>query len=273
MPDYFLAPAGLALWEGVRGTWPNRPAESDGWLGDASHQARASDHNPCWTCAAPYYGIVRAVDLDVDGWPATEFRDWLIARCKAGLEKRLWYVINNRTIWSSTFRWEPRTYTGENPHLTHIHFSLRRDSSNFDASSWLTGFGRGGEGEDHEPLPPPDVPVTTSEEDEMFAWLKPGEGCPFPIPLGAKGWKITVFCDFEDVQLRVVGTTGEGHWEMPREWQPYAYTEEGGGAVLVTIRKGEHTEATLPDGTEGVSIVSRGGVPIGVRVGPPQAIA
>src|SRR5688500_6227543 len=40
--------------------WPNRNKRSDGWLGDAAHQATPSDHNP------NPQGVVCAFDLTHD---------------------------------------------------------------------------------------------------------------------------------------------------------------------------------------------------------------
>lgn len=154
---WFVAPAIVALNREIASAFPGRDTATDGVIGDASHQARPSDHNPCWTCSGSSYGIVRATDRDDDGWPAVAVRDYIIDLCRRGIERRLAYVIHNRTIWSATYGWAARSYTGSNTHESHIHFSLARDASNFDTGPWISLFAT-----PHIPHPP-----TTGEDDEM----------------------------------------------------------------------------------------------------------
>jgi hypothetical protein len=96
---------------------PKRDHTSDGWIGDAAHQAEVSDHNP------DSRGIVHAIDTDKDGLEVNKIVAYLVSRCKAGAEKRLTYIIWNRTIWSATHGWTARKYTGVNPHTKHFHIS------------------------------------------------------------------------------------------------------------------------------------------------------
>lgn len=144
MPDYFLAPA--LGDDGLRGEvnakFPHRDKASDGWIGDASHAARVSDHNPCWSCGGRSHGIVRAIDIDSNGAPG-EVTDLVRAVLKATIgDPRVWYVISNRVIYSRTVDWGPRVYTGSNPHDHHVHVSLNGangvagDPGNFDTSTW-----------------------------------------------------------------------------------------------------------------------------------------
>lgn len=161
--EWFAAPAIVKLNQEIQARWPGRDTTSDGVLGDSSHQARKSDHNPAWDEPEPFTGIVRATDRDVDRWPAYEVRDFIISRCRSGAEKRLWYVINDRTIWSHTYGWMPRPYDGDNPHTGHIHFSLMHDMSNFDDSPWLDSFG----GDED------DMSAKAEEQiEEIHAWAK-----------------------------------------------------------------------------------------------------
>lgn len=160
MTGYFLAPA--LGDEGLRGEvntrFPKREKASDGWIGDPSHAARVSDHNPCWSCTGRSNGIVRAIDIDIspDGNPDLDLRTELL-RVAIG-DPRVWYVISNGKIYSRSYGWAPRVYTGDNPHTQHVHVSLvgapgsgaAGDPSNFDTSPWW----------DEKPTPPP-LPVVS----------------------------------------------------------------------------------------------------------------
>jgi len=114
----------------VNARWPNRDRSSDGSVGDLSHQARKSDHNPN---AA---GVVRAIDVDADGIPAAWLADHVRARGAAG-DGRLspgGYVIFNRRIASDVGGWSWRAYTGTNPHQAHVHVSATSSASGYDDS-------------------------------------------------------------------------------------------------------------------------------------------
>jgi hypothetical protein len=140
--SYFLAPALVKLRAEVDKRFPNRDKASDGWIGDASHQAAKSDHNPCWSCSGRANGIVRAVDIDIspDGRPNVDLRRRLL-KVVVG-DPRVWYVISNGIIYSRTYNWVPRRYTGANGHWEHVHVSLNgangvNPDGNFDTSDWF----------------------------------------------------------------------------------------------------------------------------------------
>ena len=127
--SYFLCAAGETLRDQIDHRWPKRDRASDGWIGDASHQAAPSDHNPDYSAG----GVVRAVDVDedlskVDAEAMRTLADQLI-RCAREREDngRLSYVIYEGKIASGTYassRWQWRTYTGTNPHDHHMHVSF-----------------------------------------------------------------------------------------------------------------------------------------------------
>src|SRR6185369_13629209 len=113
---------------------PGRDKASDGTIGNAAHQQEASDHNPDETGNtggaedSDSINEVHARDIDASGpWPA----DWsmerivqtVLARCRAGLEKRVRYIIYNRRIWTKNNGWRQEEYLGSNPHDKHAHFS------------------------------------------------------------------------------------------------------------------------------------------------------
>jgi hypothetical protein len=116
-----LVPCLDALRSEFNRNFPRRDKASDGWIGDASHQASRSDHNP------DSRGIVHAIDVDEDlrapGASMRECVDEVVRRHRAGQDNRITYVIYERTIWSATYDWRPRAYSGSNPHDKHAHFS------------------------------------------------------------------------------------------------------------------------------------------------------
>jgi hypothetical protein len=116
------APALLALREQLDARWPSRSRASDGIMGDAAHQARASDHNQ---------GNALDITHDPSNGPDLDaLADALIG------DERTHYVIWNRRIRNRAFEdgaWRP--YSGASPHTEHLHISIdstRRD----DVTSW-----------------------------------------------------------------------------------------------------------------------------------------
>jgi hypothetical protein len=136
MSTFFLAPALVTLRNEVDAKFPNRDKASDGWIGDSSHAARPSDHNPDWNDPSPYTGIVRAIDVDIDGnQPGLDLRRMLLNTCIG--DGRVWYVISNRVIYSRTHNWAALRYTGSNPHDHHVHISLMHHVAEFSTSPWF----------------------------------------------------------------------------------------------------------------------------------------
>lgn len=126
MTTAYLVPCLVQLRYEFNRLNPHRDKSSDGWIGDAAHQATTSDHNP------DGLGRVLAVDVDRTGpWPAgvtfDDCVDLIIGRCRSGREDRLEYVIWDRQIWSRSYGWVTRPYTGSSPHTEHGHFSARHD--------------------------------------------------------------------------------------------------------------------------------------------------
>ena len=115
-----LCKAGQQLREQIDDAFPDRDRTSDGWIGDAKHAARKSDHNPTAE------GIVRAIDIDADlkshASEAFDLADQL--RLLARSDKRISYIIFNGKIasWRGNYKWRP--YKGINPHKKHFHISF-----------------------------------------------------------------------------------------------------------------------------------------------------
>lgn len=120
MSNYYLAPSLVKLRSEINKHFPNRDSTSDGWIGDTSHQARPSDHNPDWA----HGGVVRAIDVDIDdGDTGRDLRLMLIREAKR--DPRTYYVISNGYIYSRTYGFAKRKYTGSNGHFSHVHLSIR----------------------------------------------------------------------------------------------------------------------------------------------------
>ena len=128
-----IAEALATLREQVNQAYPGRAKSNDGWLGDASHQKRKSDHNPNSA------GVVRAIDLTHDpkhGFDSYKFADLLLSK----KDERVRYVISNRRIAgdadfarnNSATAWKWKRYNGTNPHDEHVHISVEKDSGRYD---------------------------------------------------------------------------------------------------------------------------------------------
>jgi putative peptidoglycan binding protein len=128
-----VARALLELRAEIDAHWPKRDRSSDGTIGDASHAASKSDHNPNPA------GVVRAIDVDADGVPADWVAEHLRRRGEGG-DRRLTpggYVIFNHRIASDVGGWGWRIYGGSNPHTSHVHVSATTDAAGYDGTgSW-----------------------------------------------------------------------------------------------------------------------------------------
>lgn len=116
---------------------PERDKVSDGSIGNAAHAAESSDHNPDETGNTPTKDAddineVHAIDVDDDlhkpGWTMDRCVAIIVTRHRTGLDNRLQNVIYNRRIWSRSWGWTARAYTGASAHTEHAHFSSRYGS-------------------------------------------------------------------------------------------------------------------------------------------------
>jgi peptidoglycan hydrolase-like protein with peptidoglycan-binding domain len=125
-----VAKALLQLRAEIDARWPNRDRRTDGTIGDTRHcgPGRTSDHCPNAN------GVVRALDVDSDGIPAGWLAEHIRKRGAAG-DPRLadgGYVIFNRRIASWKRGWKWNDYTGDSPHLDHLHISVSQNASGYD---------------------------------------------------------------------------------------------------------------------------------------------
>lgn len=112
----------------VNEMFPGRSKDSDGWIGDPLHAARASDHNP------NEHGVVCAYDFTHDPSHGLD-SEKLAETIRLSGDPRLGYVISNRKISNPLIGggiW--RQYTGLNPHDHHVHVSVKQDQNLYDDS-------------------------------------------------------------------------------------------------------------------------------------------
>jgi hypothetical protein len=127
----WLCAAGVQLRDQIDFWYADRRTSSDGWLGDARHSARKSDHNPDAGC-------VRAIDVDSRLGSSEGLSIYLADQIRicAKTDKRISYVIHNGMIASKIFNFKWRKYSGFNKHTKHIHISFTKlgdkDSKPFD---------------------------------------------------------------------------------------------------------------------------------------------
>jgi hypothetical protein len=107
------------LRDQVNQAYPGRNKASDGTIGDAAHQAVASDHNP------NAQSVVCALDLTHS--PDTGFDAHALADAlRAVRHPDVKYIISARRICGDWTGWAWWPYNGSDPHNNHIHVSVGR---------------------------------------------------------------------------------------------------------------------------------------------------
>jgi hypothetical protein len=117
----WLSKAAETFRDQVNDCFPDRKRTADGWIGDARHSARVSQHNP------NEQGEVCAIDIDVrlSDQEGLSFDLADQVRLAAKKDKRIYYVIHAGKIASARSLWKFKKYTGINPHHKHIHISFK----------------------------------------------------------------------------------------------------------------------------------------------------
>lgn len=151
---WFPAPSVAAGLAQASQQWPARSRVSDGIIGDASHAAEISDHNPDQIGAtgvpdhrANAVGMVHAFDLTHD--PAHGVDTVALAELIRGRQDhRVRYVIAHRRIflgpWAGSVQrgesrpWTWAAYDGADPHTSHMHVSVGYDpAAENDTAAWF----------------------------------------------------------------------------------------------------------------------------------------
>lgn len=142
-----LVAGGVTLRNQIDARWPNRDKRSDGWIGDAAHQGRTSDHNP------DSKGLVHAIDIDEDLNGSNNDNRWLadqiIANARLGRagSDRLKYVVYEDKIASGTYPTTFWTWRGDNyGHTIHMHisFTTKGENDGMDFAVPILTNGKGG---------------------------------------------------------------------------------------------------------------------------------
>lgn len=161
MASYFLAPSLVSLRNEINAVHPRRDKGSDGWIGDAAHSARKSDHNPDYAAG----GIVRALDVDKDGIDINRLLAVAIR------DPRVEYVIWNGGIYTRQNGFRRANYTGANKHKAHMHISIRHTAAGAAAGGW----GYSGGAPAPAPAPSPSAP---GRAPDGSPW---GSGKPYDV--------------------------------------------------------------------------------------------
>lgn len=113
--------------------FPLRDKSSDGSIGDTSHAARSSSHNPDRSGNPEHRDgdakdEVRARDFDADlrdpaGVTMERVVQHIVEKARAGQLPNLRYVIFNKRIWTKSNGFKTQVYTGSNTHEKHAHFN------------------------------------------------------------------------------------------------------------------------------------------------------
>lgn len=132
-PNYRIAESLDVFREQFNEAFEHRSKDSDGWIGNAEHASRSSDHNP-WVKDSHGQYVVTAFDLTHDPLHGVDCNEVAKALINSR-DKRIKYIIWNKQICSGAdgpAPWQWRKYTGKNSHTHHLHLSVEDRESLFD---------------------------------------------------------------------------------------------------------------------------------------------
>jgi hypothetical protein len=158
-----------ALRSEIDERWEGRDVRSDGWIGDAKHRSRPSDHNPNSA------GVVQAIDVDEHtdrSERSDEVGRWLWDALLRSQDERIAYVIYEHRMFSSykSGRGPAWTVGQGRGHTQHLHISLVDDVRLHDSSArWFAHLSALTNGDDTM------TPAQESKLDtalSQLAWLR-----------------------------------------------------------------------------------------------------
>lgn len=158
-----LAPSLATLRRQIQARWTLPKDRPIGWIGDAAHAARKSEHNPDPDGTVDAIDVPHIPDIGLD-------MHRLTSELVASGDPRLQRIIWNRRSWNNVRRtWVP--YNGANPHDRHAHIETT-DAGQADGSDWrLPILGPAPAREPAQPTPVVTQPATPMEDDDMAQWL------------------------------------------------------------------------------------------------------
>ena len=159
--NWNLSPCLIELMHETDRLFPGRSRASDGSIGDPSHAARVSDHNPSLPRPPGWVDAVDITDDDAAGCDVGR----LVHHLVASRDRRVKYLIHKGTIWKAydlngVPAWTPTPYTGSNPHTHHVHCSIFSEGRFITGAWWAAA--------DVVPSPNPVPTPQPKEEDEML---------------------------------------------------------------------------------------------------------
>lgn len=191
----YLAPCLVVLRNEINVAHPNRDKSADGWIGDASHAARLSDHNPDPVVT----GVVRAIDVDKDGMDKVKYRQVVLG------DDRTEYFIQDGVIYLRSTGFRAQKYNGINGHYGHGHISIRHGKKyENDTKPW--GYNSAGASTPNTATSGGKSLVTVAREVIAGSW---GSGDDRKRKLAASGY------DAAAVQSKVNAILGAGAAKPP----------------------------------------------------------
>jgi hypothetical protein len=202
-----LAPSLIWLFTEADQLFPGRSRASDGSIGDARHQAGASDHNPSG-------GFVLAGDLTHDPAHGIDAHAWA-DELRRRRDARISYVISAGRICSSYSNsarsaWEWGRYVADNLHFAHTHVSVLNTSVGRDVTGpWFAG---------GAPGPAAPTPKLQIPDRPYPGVVRLGDGMP-PLPANPSVGAWQQALAERGAPLKVDGRFGESTFHVVRDWQ------------------------------------------------------
>lgn len=183
--SYYLAASLDTLRTQIHSRFPALIKGSIGWIGDAAHRARASQHNPDRDGSVDAIDVPHRPDIGLDVHT-------LVAQLVASADPRLQRIIWYRRTWTPARGWQ--AYTGSNGHTAHAHIETT-DAGQDDRTPWrIPMFGH--------TTPPPSL--DEGEEDMKTRIVKTSDGQhwrvngPFRVAITPEStWKLAVLGKLE----------------------------------------------------------------------------
>lgn len=228
------------LLEQMNKRFPKRDKASDGAIGNTSHAARASSHNPDKTGHPEYRdgdkkNEVRARDIDkdlksADGVTMEQVVQHIIKNARSGKFWWVRYIIFNGRIWHKRDGFKTHKYTGANNHAHHVHVNsdFTQKADEVTKTNWLlTNLGK--KKPAPKPTGKPDATLTTRLQRSL--------------KIGVDG----IWGDKTDAKAQMMRTAARAKAGVPKN-VPGKFNVEAVQIVIGTPKDGEwgpHSQAAL----------------------------